>query len=98
MKSTIRKSCGCEPTKPFHFIHHQPLLVGGMRVGLSTGRSVRGTSAATVVVGATIVVGVVVGTIAVRVVVAATTVGVGTAGGVVVIALAIGSGASHDAS
>ena len=84
----------------FIFIHeHQTsasLLVGGIRVGLSTGRSVRGTPTATVVVGATIVVGVVVRTIAVRVVVAAAAIGVGTAGGVVVVALAVGSGASHD--
>ena len=47
-------------------------------------------------IGAPIIVGVVVRAIAVRVVVAAATAGIRTAGGVVVVALAVSSGTSHD--
>lgn len=82
------------------YVSHQPnpirLLAGRMRVGLSTRRSVGGTSAATVIVGAPVVIGVVVRTIAVRVVVTTATAGVSSAGGVVMVSLAIGTGASHD--
>ncbi len=62
---------------------------------MSTGRSVGSTSSTTVVIGAPIIVGVVVRAIAVRVVVAAATAGISTAGGVVVVALAVSSGTSH---
>ena len=82
------------------YVSHQPnpirLLAGRMRVGLSTRRSVGGTSAATVVVAAPVVVGIVVRAIAVRIVVATATAGVSATGGVVVVALAVGTGASHD--
>ncbi len=76
--------------------HSSSLLVGRRRGGISTGRSVGSTSATTVVIGAPIIVRVVVRAIAVRVVVAAATAGISTAGGVVVVALAVGSGTSHD--
>ncbi len=82
------------------YVSHHPnpirLLAGRMRIGLSTRRSVGGTSATTVVVGAPIVIGVVVRAIAVRIVVATATAGVSATGGVVVVALAVGTGASHD--
>ncbi len=65
-------------------------------MGISAGSGVGGTPIAVVIVGTPIVIGVVVRAVAVRVVIAATTAGVGTPWGVVVIALAVGSGARHD--
>lgn len=66
---------------------------GGTR--LPARRSVCGASTATIVVGATIIVRVVVRAIVVGIVIAAATAGVGASGGVVVVALAVGSG-GHD--
>ena len=76
---------------------HHTLLLGGRRSSgrASAGSGVGGAPAAAVIVGAPVVVGVVVRAVAVRVVVAAPAAGVGTPGGVVVIALAVGSRASH---
>ena len=72
------------------------LLLGGRRRGrASAGSGIGGAPAAAVIVLAPVVVGVVVRAIAVRVVIAAPAAGVGTPGGVVVIALAVGSRASH---
>ena len=69
--------------------------VGRRRSGASTGRSVRRASTATVVVGTAIIIGVVVRAIAIRVMIATTTAGIGPTRSVVVITLAVGSGASH---
>ena len=72
------------------------LLLGGSRRGrASAGSGIGGAPAAAVIVLAPVVVGVVVRAIAVRVVIAAPAAGVGTPGGVVVIALAVGSGGRH---